>query len=116
MLRCAENFRTIHLCIDGESHNLSRQNTFMGTHILVPKEGVAIHINAIIFPSGECWKKLREFISRDACLVKPATVTSYLTEAVVKKIIASKILPEGALQLVGVVQVICWTMWFPGSL
>jgi oxepin-CoA hydrolase/3-oxo-5,6-dehydrosuberyl-CoA semialdehyde dehydrogenase len=33
-------------------------------------------------------------------IVKPATVTSYLTEAVVKEIIASGILPEGALQLV----------------
>ena len=37
-------------CIDGESHNLGKNNTFMGTHILVPKEGVAIHINAFNFP------------------------------------------------------------------
>ena len=33
-------------------------------------------------------------------IVKPATITSYLTEAVVKEIIASKILPAGALQLI----------------
>lgn len=38
------------ICIDGESHNLSKQNTFMGTHILSPKEGVVIHINAFNFP------------------------------------------------------------------
>ena len=37
-------------CIDGESHNLSKNNTFMGTHILVPKKGVAVHINAFNFP------------------------------------------------------------------
>ena len=30
--------------------NLSKSNTFMGMHILVPKEGVAIHINAFNFP------------------------------------------------------------------
>ena len=36
--------------VDGDSHNLSPNNTFMGTHILVPKEGVAVHINAFNFP------------------------------------------------------------------
>jgi oxepin-CoA hydrolase / 3-oxo-5,6-dehydrosuberyl-CoA semialdehyde dehydrogenase len=37
-------------CIDGETHNFSKQNTFFGTHILVPKDGVAVHINAFNFP------------------------------------------------------------------
>ena len=37
-------------CVDGESHNLSKENSFMGTHILTPKEGVAVHINAFNFP------------------------------------------------------------------
>ena len=37
-------------CVDGDSHNLSENSTFMGTHILVPKEGVAVHINAFNFP------------------------------------------------------------------
>jgi oxepin-CoA hydrolase/3-oxo-5,6-dehydrosuberyl-CoA semialdehyde dehydrogenase len=88
-------------CIDGESHNLSKSNTFMGTHILVPKEGVAIHINAFNFPVWGMLEKIAvNLLAGMPCIVKPASVTSYLTEAVVKEIIASKILPEGALQLI----------------
>ncbi|MBS1509426.1 MAG: phenylacetic acid degradation bifunctional protein PaaZ [Bacteroidetes bacterium] len=88
-------------CIDGESHNLSKNNTFMGTHILTPKEGVAIHINAFNFPVWGMLEKIAvNLLAGMPCIVKPATVTSYLTEAVVKEIIASKILPEGSLQLI----------------
>ena len=88
-------------CVDGESHNLSKNNSFMGTHILVPKEGVAIHINAFNFPVWGMLEKIAvNLLAGMPCIVKPATVTSYLTEAVAKEIIASKILPEGALQLI----------------
>ena len=88
------------ICIDGESHNLSKNNTFMGTHILSPKEGVAIHINAFNFPVWGMLEKIAvNLLAGMPAIVKPATVTSYLTEAVVKEIIASKILPEGSLQL-----------------
>ena len=88
-------------CVDGESHNLSKQNSFMGTHILVPKEGVVVHINAFNFPVWGMLEKIAvNLLAGMPCVVKPATVTSYLTEAVVREIIASKILPEGALQLI----------------
>jgi oxepin-CoA hydrolase / 3-oxo-5,6-dehydrosuberyl-CoA semialdehyde dehydrogenase len=88
-------------CIDGESHNLGKQNTFMGTHILVPKEGVAIHINAFNFPVWGMLEKVAvNLLAGMPAIVKPASLTSYVTEAVVKEIIASKILPEGALQLI----------------
>ena len=88
-------------CIDGESHNLGKNNTFMGTHILTPKEGVAIHINAFNFPVWGMLEKIAvNLLAGMPCIVKPATVTSYLTEAVVKEIITSKILPEGSLQLI----------------
>ncbi|MFM2358627.1 MAG: phenylacetic acid degradation bifunctional protein PaaZ [Bacteroidota bacterium] len=88
-------------CIDGESHNLSKNSTFMGLHILTPKEGVAIHINAFNFPVWGMLEKIAvNLLAGMPCIVKPATVTSYLTEAVVREIIASKILPEGALQLI----------------
>lgn len=87
-------------CIDGDSHNLSKNNSFMGTHILVPKEGVAVHINAFNFPVWGMLEKIAvNLLAGMPAVVKPATVTSYLTEAVVKEIIASKILPEGSLQL-----------------
>lgn len=88
-------------CIDGESHNLSKNSTFMGTHILVPKDGVAVHINAFNFPVWGMLEKIAvNLLAGMPCIVKPATVTSYLTEAVVKVIIDSKILPEGSLQLI----------------
>jgi oxepin-CoA hydrolase / 3-oxo-5,6-dehydrosuberyl-CoA semialdehyde dehydrogenase len=87
-------------CVDGESHNLGKNNTFMGTHILVPKEGVAIHINAFNFPVWGMLEKIAvNLLAGMPAIVKPATVTSYLTEAVVKEIIASGILPQGSLQL-----------------
>lgn len=88
-------------CLDGESHNLSKNNTFMGTHILVPKEGVAIHINAFNFPVWGMLEKIAvNLLAGVPAIVKPATVTCYLTEAVVQEIIASGILPKGALQLI----------------
>ncbi len=88
-------------CIDGESHNLSKHNSFMGLHILTPKEGVAVHINAFNFPVWGMLEKIAvNLLAGMPCIVKPATVTSYLTEAVVKEIVASNILPEGALQLI----------------
>ncbi len=88
-------------CLDGDAINLSKQNTFMGHHIMVPKEGVAVHINAYNFPVWGMLEKIAvNLLSGMPAVVKPATVTSYLTEAVVREIIASKILPEGALQLV----------------
>jgi oxepin-CoA hydrolase/3-oxo-5,6-dehydrosuberyl-CoA semialdehyde dehydrogenase len=88
-------------CIDGESHNLSKGNSFMGTHILVPKEGVAIHINAFNFPVWGMLEKIAvNLLAGVPAIVKPATATSYLTEAVFREIINSKIFPEGSLQLI----------------
>jgi oxepin-CoA hydrolase / 3-oxo-5,6-dehydrosuberyl-CoA semialdehyde dehydrogenase len=88
-------------CVDGESHNFGINNTFMGTHILVPKEGVAVHINAFNFPVWGMLEKIAvNLLAGMPAIVKPASVTSYLTEAVVKEIIASNILPAGALQLI----------------
>ena len=88
------------ICIDGESHNLSKNNTFMGLHILTPKEGVAVHINAFNFPVWGMLEKIAvNLLAGVPAVVKPASVTSFLTEAVVREIIASGILPEGSLQL-----------------
>lgn len=87
--------------IDGESHNLSKASTFMAAHLLVPKEGVAIHINAFNFPVWGMLEKVAvNWLAGMPAIVKPATVTSFLTEAVVRSIIQSGILPEGALQLI----------------
>jgi oxepin-CoA hydrolase/3-oxo-5,6-dehydrosuberyl-CoA semialdehyde dehydrogenase len=88
-------------CYEGDVARLSKNNTFIGHHICVPKEGVAIHINAFNFPVWGMLEKVAvNWLAGVPAIVKPATVTSFLTEAVVKEIIASKILPEGALQLI----------------
>ena len=86
---------------EGEPHNLSKSGSFIAQHILVPKEGVAVHINAFNFPVwGMLEKCAVNWLAGMPAIVKPATITSYLTEAVVREIIASGILPEGALQLI----------------
>jgi len=87
--------------IEGNPVDLSRGGKFMGHHILVPKEGVAVHINAFNFPVwGMLEKCAPNWMAGMPAVVKPATDTGYVTEAVVKEIIASGILPEGALQLI----------------
>jgi oxepin-CoA hydrolase/3-oxo-5,6-dehydrosuberyl-CoA semialdehyde dehydrogenase len=87
--------------VDGEAAKLSKENTFIGHHIMVPKEGVAIHINAFNFPVWGMLEKIAvNLFAGVPAIVKPATATSYLTEVVFKEIIASNILPEGALQLI----------------
>jgi oxepin-CoA hydrolase / 3-oxo-5,6-dehydrosuberyl-CoA semialdehyde dehydrogenase len=94
-------FPDLPYCTDGEPIGLSKGGTFMGHHLLVPKEGVAVHINAYNFPVwGMLEKCAVNWLAGVPAVVKPATITSYITEAVVKEIIASGILPEGALQLV----------------
>lgn len=88
-------------CYDGDVAKLSKNNTFIGHHICVPKEGVAIHINAFNFPVWGMLEKVAvNWLAGVPAIVKPAALTSFLTEAVVQEIIASKILPEGALQLI----------------
>lgn len=95
------NFPNQNFHVDGEGIDLSRGGKFMGHHIMVPKRGVAIHINAYNFPIwGMLEKCAVNWMAGMPAVVKPATATSFLTEAVVKDIIDSGILPEGSLQLI----------------
>ncbi len=88
-------------CLEGDPVSLGKNGTFMGHHICVPKEGVAIHINAFNFPVWGMLEKIAvNLMAGVPAVVKPATVTCFLTEAVVREIVASKILPEGSLQLI----------------
>lgn len=87
--------------VDGSSAPLSKNGTFIGHHIMVPKEGVAVHINAFNFPVWGMLEKIAvNLMAGVPALVKPSEYTCYLTEVVVRDIIASKILPEGSLQLI----------------
>lgn len=87
--------------LDGDFVPLGREGTFGGHHILVPKQGVAVHINAFNFPVWGMLEKVAvNWMAGVPAIVKPATVTSFLTESVVKAIHDSAILPPGALQLI----------------
>jgi len=87
--------------VDGDMVSLSKGGTFVGSHIMVPKEGVAIHINAFNFPVWGMLEKVAvNWLAGVPAVVKPAEQTCYLTELVVKEIITSGIVPEGAIQLV----------------
>jgi oxepin-CoA hydrolase/3-oxo-5,6-dehydrosuberyl-CoA semialdehyde dehydrogenase len=86
---------------EGPALQLGKKNSFAGSHILVPRGGVAVHINAFNFPIWGLLEKFApSFLAGMPCIGKPATATSYLTEAAVRLIVQSGILPEGALQLV----------------
>ncbi len=87
--------------VDGDPIGLGKGGTFMAQHLMVPKEGVAVHINAFNFPIWGMLEKIAvNLLAGVPAIVKPATLTSFLTEAVAREIIASGILPEGALQLI----------------
>ncbi len=87
--------------VDGEAAKLSKQGSFIGHHIMVPKNGAAVHINAFNFPVWGMLEKIAvNLMAGMPAIVKPATLTCYLTHLMVEEIIASDILPQGALQLI----------------
>ncbi len=90
-----------HHIVDGPPEIVSRNGTFVGQHIFVPREGVAVQINAFNFP---CWGMLEKLatslLAGVPAVVKPATASAYLSERVFRRIIESGIVPEGAVQLV----------------
>lgn len=86
---------------EGPAMALGKRGGFAGTHILVPRGGVAVHINAFNFPIWGLLEKFApSFLAAMPCIAKPATATSYLTHALVKMMMESELLPEGCLQLV----------------
>ncbi|MDM0114099.1 phenylacetic acid degradation bifunctional protein PaaZ [Variovorax sp. J22R133] len=86
---------------EGPAIPLGKKGGFAGTHILVPRNGVAVHINAFNFPVWGLLEKFApSFLAGMPCIGKPATSTSYLTEALMRLINESGLLPEGSLQLI----------------
>ena len=87
--------------VDGSVERISKGGSFLARHLCVPLEGVAVHINAFNFP---CWGMLEKlaptFLAGMPAIVKPATVTSYLTERMARSMVNAGILPEGALQII----------------
>lgn len=86
---------------EGPVVTLGKGGQFVGTHILAPRRGLAVHINAFNFPVWGLLEKFAPgFLAGQPCIGKPATATSYLTEAMVRMMLESKLLPEGSIQLV----------------
>ncbi len=86
--------------VDGDTAKISANGTFVGQHIMSPKQGVVVHINAFNFPIWGMLEKLSaNLLAGVPAIVKPSEMTSYLTQAMVEDIVASGIVPEGAIQL-----------------
>ena len=89
------------ILIDGNIEALSRNGTFQGLHVFTSLQGVAVHINAFNFPVWGMLEKLAPtFLAGVPAIVKPASATSYLTEAAVRVMLEANVLPKGALQLI----------------
>ena len=90
-----------HVYLDGPTEQLGRKGQFHGRHIYTPRQGVALHINAFNFPVWGMLEKLAPtLLAGMPAIIKPATATSYDTEACVRLMLDSGLLPDGALQLI----------------
>ncbi|WP_460796788.1 phenylacetic acid degradation bifunctional protein PaaZ [Microbacterium sp. GXF0217] len=90
-----------HVYVDGPVEQLSKDGSFLGRHIATRLPGVAVQINAFNFPVwGPLEKFAPAFLAGMPTLIKPATPTGYLTEAMVRILVESERLPAGSLQLV----------------
>ncbi len=99
--KAARELPNARVCVDGDVEALSKGGSFVGQHLYVSREGAAIHINAFNFPVWGMLEKLAPtLLAGMPVIVKPATATAFLAELLVRRIVESKILPEGALQLV----------------
>ncbi|WGH80211.1 phenylacetic acid degradation bifunctional protein PaaZ [Jannaschia ovalis] len=86
---------------DGGPEALSRDGSFIGQHVCVPLRGAAVQINAYNFPVwGMLEKFAPAFLAGMPSIVKPATQTCQVTEACVRMMLDSGLLPAGALQLI----------------
>jgi len=90
-----------HVLMDGAIEPLSKEGSFVGQHIYTSLQGAALHINAFNFPVWGMLEKLAPtLLAGVPAIVKPASSTSYLTEAAFRVIIESGLLPFGAVQLI----------------
>ena len=86
---------------DGAAASLSKDQLFQSQHVLVPVKGLALFINAFNFPSWGLWEKAAPaLLSGVPVVIKPATVTAWLTHRMVSDVIAAGVLPKGALSIV----------------
>jgi len=86
--------------MDGEGIQLGRSVRFHGQHVMVPRQGVAVHVNAFNFPAwGFAEKAAVALLAGMPVLAKPATSSALVAHRVTELIVQNKLLPEGALSL-----------------
>ena len=99
--RIGKNLGATHTLIEDGTDVLAKGDTFKARHIWTTRHGVAIHINAFNFPSWGLWEKVATaFLAGVPVIAKPASATAWLSERMVRDVVAANILPEGALSLV----------------
>ena len=88
------------LVLDEKAVRLGKAENYQAIHLLVPRQGVAVHINAFNFPSWGLWEKAAvSLLAGVPVLAKPASATALLSHAMVRDVIAANVLPAGALSL-----------------
>src|SRR5262247_2498821 len=88
------------MLLDEKAVRLAKAENYQAIHLMAPRRGVAVHINAFNFPSWGLWEKAAvSLLAGLPVLAKPASATALLAHAMVKDVIAAKVLPEGALSL-----------------
>jgi oxepin-CoA hydrolase/3-oxo-5,6-dehydrosuberyl-CoA semialdehyde dehydrogenase len=97
----AQEMGDTRVLLDGEGTQLGRSARLFGQHVLLPREGVAVHINAFNFPAWGLGEKAAcALLAGMPVVTKPATSTALLAHRIVQIVVEEKLLPEGALSLV----------------
>jgi 3,4-dehydroadipyl-CoA semialdehyde dehydrogenase len=88
------------MLLDEKPVRLAKAENYQAIHLMLPRRGVAVHINAFNFPSWGLWEKAAvSLLSGVPVLSKPASATALLAHAMVKDVVAARVLPDGALSL-----------------
>ena len=86
--------------LDEKPVRLAKAENYQAIHLMVPRRGVAVHINAFNFPGWALWEKAAvSLLAGVPVLAKPASATALLAHAMIKDVIAAGALPAGALSL-----------------
>ncbi len=89
------------LYYDGTGVALGRSAKFWGEHVRVPRQGVAVHINAFNFPAwGFAEKAACSLLAGMPVITKTATSSALVMARCVELIVEASLLPEGAFQFI----------------
>src|SRR5438128_1267741 len=98
--RLGATLEDAHVLIDDKPVRLAKAENYQAIHLLAPRRGVAVHINAFNFPSWGLWEKAAvSLLAGVPALAKPASATALLSHAMVRDVAAANVLPAGALSL-----------------